>query len=626
MELVLILAFAWAGVRAIGETVANTAAALRGVALPYPPAGSRRVQTRTAGGSTVSYAAGRGGGALAGLAWESGKSGWAKGWSWGTTRVQQARIRRAAARTREVAAHARRSVDALDSAEATAAAEPAGVTGPAPELRTRPADQRSEPVAGDRAEADQLDSGGQVVVHDEPTYLEGAELQAWRRRHPDDPRAVGPVDTAGRPVTTLPGLAAAVLGDLDELDRRNGVEPWYWGDADHPTDRTDPTVADRAHTTLLAERLAREAASPVDPAGPTAGGTTPALATWERTSGGGVLPAGDIGGDRQVGQAYSVRYSRPDRSGALSTVAYYVEDLDAGGDGPPRYAVTEQTELVRCADPGDPAGTELWADSTRRTFPETFHTAEHAEHAARACAEQHRPNGLIWDGRAPWERDNPPADSAAADHRNDDKDVLVGDGDLATTIEEAWAQRYVSARHDEHYLRMQADAQARIDAGRTRQENAPAPGQVVSPTETGAPPARHLSVVPAPAAPGDSRPHPTSDAPGPGAVTTTERNSVMTVTTGETTNIEATRTYLSELAGHVQSDILSQLELADSTLRANKIDQATLGELDGIREQFNQAVTAIGDLVTGINERHAAVEEAVNSTPEVADTDWYRNQ
>jgi hypothetical protein len=100
----------------------------------------------------------------------------------------------------------------------------------------------------------------------------------------------------------------------------------------------------------------------------------------------------------------------------------------------------------------------------------------------------------------------------------------------------------------------------------------------------------------------------------------------MTATTGETTNIEATRTYLSELAGHVQSDILSQLELATSTLQANNVDQATLGDLATIREQFDQAVTALGDLAGTITDRHGAVEEAVNAADEVADTDWYRHQ
>lgn len=652
MELILVLAFAWAGVRAIGEMVANTAAAIRGAALPYPPAGSGRVRTRTAAGGTVSYATGRGGGALAGLAWESGKSGWAKGWSWGTTRVQEARIRRGADRTRQAAEQARRSVEALDTAAVDTAAtdtaatdpavdqQPGPAAGPAdnaaPTLETRPAGQRRGPFDGDPS-YEQLrrvrgggytgpinedgdpesfedwsrrhglpaagTTTGATVVHDSPTYLMGAELEAWKRRHPEEAAAAGyarPDRYGGtwlRPDATVAPEPEGFAGSPAERRLRDLRDGGYEGPVDvegyvrHPADLT-PAQQDLLDRHGYQHNPPAGADRPVDGADPVDGveganpvdAQSPALATWTRTANGGVMPEGDIGGDYQVGEAYGVRYGHSGRPGALTTVSYYAEELDAdgqvGGDavGPTQYGLTEQTELMRCADPGDPGGTELWAETTYRTLPGRFDTVEDAEGAARAHAEQHQPDGLSWDGRAPWERDDPPP------AQNGNRAEPAAATDLSGPADTA---------------------------------------------ETGVPGARHLSVVPAPSAPGGSStydPHPMSGDPGPGAVTTTEGNTTMTTATGETTNIEATRTYLAELAGHVQSDILSQLELATSTLQANNVDQATLRDLATIREQFDQAVNALGELAGAITDRHGAVEEAINSADEVAETDWYRHQ
>lgn len=635
MELILVLALAWAGVRAIGETIANTAAAIRGTALPYPPAGSGRVRVRTAAGGTVSYATGRGGGALAGLAWESGKSGWAKGWSWGTTRVQAARIRRGADRTRQAAEQARRTVQALDTAvvDEPASDRPAGpgasasADNAAPTLDTRAAGQRRGPFDGDpryerlrrlrdtgytgpvneNGEPESFESWSQrhglpaawtTVAHDSPTYLMGAELEAWRRRHPEQAAAAGygQPDRHGGGWIAPNGAPASPPAGFEGTPAERRLRDLRDGGYEGPVD-ANGYVKNTADLSPAQQDLLRRHGyqhnPPPSPEPPrivppdgqpvedvnAADQAAPALSTWARTADGGVMPAGDIGGDYQVGDAYSVRYGKSDRSGALTTVAYYAEELRADDaddtGGTPQYVVTEQTELMRCADPGDPGGTELWSDYAYRTFPERFDTVEDAEQAARTRAERHQPDGLAWDGRAPWEQDNAPTPGLPA-----------GSG--------------------------------RDGSGRDR---APAS------TNTDAQGARHLSVVPAPAAPGDSRPHPTSGDPGTGAVTTTtERTSAMTTSTGETTNIEATRTYLSELAGHVQSDILSQLELATSTLQANNVDQATLSDLATIREQFDQAVTALGDLAGAITDRHGAVEEAINSADEVAETDWYRHQ
>ena len=138
---------------------------------------------------------------------------------------------------------------------------------------------------------------------------------------------------------------------------------------------------------------------PVSPGAP----ASPASAAWT-PDGTGVMPAGDVGGDRQVTEAYSVRYVRPDRPGALVTVSCYGEDLNADGAGPPRYTLTAEVETMRCTDPADPGGTELWSDYTYRTGAEgRYASLAELERAARAAAEEHTPAGIGWDGRAPWE-------------------------------------------------------------------------------------------------------------------------------------------------------------------------------------------------------------------------------
>jgi hypothetical protein len=53
--------------------------------------------------------------------------------------------------------------------------------------------------------------------------------------------------------------------------------------------------------------------------------------TWVRDhTGGGVLLAGDVGGDAQVSESFSVRFHHHDRSGAMVTYCYYA------GRGPQR--------------------------------------------------------------------------------------------------------------------------------------------------------------------------------------------------------------------------------------------------------------------------------------------------
>lgn len=100
----------------------------------------------------------------------------------------------------------------------------------------------------------------------------------------------------------------------------------------------------------------------------------------------------------------------------------------------------------------------------------------------------------------------------------------------------------------------------------------------------------------------------------------------MTTMTGETTSIDATRTYFGQLAEHVQSQILSQLELCQATLAGADMDPATLGHLTSAMEQFAVAKASVEAALASLNSRHALMEEAVNTTEHAAQRDYYRHQ
>ncbi|MEU8272567.1 hypothetical protein AB0B89_36130, partial [Sphaerisporangium sp. NPDC049002] len=82
---------------------------------------------------------------------------------------------------------------------------------------------------------------------------------------------------------------------------------------------------------------------------------TTAAATWT-PDGRGVLAGGDVGGDHQSTEAFSVRYTwqRPDGLYALTTVYTYGERSGR------QHRITTLTETMVCRDLNDPGGTEVW--------------------------------------------------------------------------------------------------------------------------------------------------------------------------------------------------------------------------------------------------------------------------
>jgi hypothetical protein len=78
---------------------------------------------------------------------------------------------------------------------------------------------------------------------------------------------------------------------------------------------------------------------------------------WDQR-GGGVLPGGDVGGDTQISESFSVRFHHRGRPGAMVTDCYYAA---ANLHDPAAISVDYQTEYLVCADPNDPGATEVWS-------------------------------------------------------------------------------------------------------------------------------------------------------------------------------------------------------------------------------------------------------------------------
>ncbi len=112
-----------------------------------------------------------------------------------------------------------------------------------------------------------------------------------------------------------------------------------------------------------------------------------------------MLPGGDVGGDAQLDESFSVRFHHRDQPGALVTYCYYATlDLD---DLTSIY-VEQQTELLVCTDPADPGNTEVWSDYSYAAVQHGLDSVEAATTAARHAAESHLVCDEVWSGRPHW--------------------------------------------------------------------------------------------------------------------------------------------------------------------------------------------------------------------------------
>lgn len=116
---------------------------------------------------------------------------------------------------------------------------------------------------------------------------------------------------------------------------------------------------------------------------------------------GGVQPGGDVGGDYQVSDAYSVRFIRPDLPGSLITDYWYVERDERDGS----YYVRCQIEFLLCRDPADPGSSELWAgvayddDSDPRDYIDLHAATDRAQKLTSADALRGA-GRICWNGRS----------------------------------------------------------------------------------------------------------------------------------------------------------------------------------------------------------------------------------
>jgi hypothetical protein len=119
----------------------------------------------------------------------------------------------------------------------------------------------------------------------------------------------------------------------------------------------------------------------------------------DQQGGGGVLPGGDVGGDRQVSESFSVRFHHRTRPGVLVTYSYYAA---VDEESPTTITVERETEYLVCSDPADPGGSEVWSAYRHATLPGGFARVQAAADAALRAALAHLVCEEPWAGRPPW--------------------------------------------------------------------------------------------------------------------------------------------------------------------------------------------------------------------------------
>jgi hypothetical protein len=124
-------------------------------------------------------------------------------------------------------------------------------------------------------------------------------------------------------------------------------------------------------------------------------GAVPAKVTWH-TQEPAVGPGGDVGGDNQAGEAWTVRLLSDDAPLSMITMYFFADR------GPEDYGVTMMTEFLTCTDVSDPGGTETWSDYDYdyEADPLAYDTAEEADEAAKSLAGiwAANPGRHEWDG------------------------------------------------------------------------------------------------------------------------------------------------------------------------------------------------------------------------------------
>ncbi|SNY72913.1 ADP-ribosyltransferase [Paractinoplanes atraurantiacus] len=95
------------------------------------------------------------------------------------------------------------------------------------------------------------------------------------------------------------------------------------------------------------------------------------------------------------------------------------------------------------------------------------------------------------------------------------------------------------------------------------------------------------------------------------------------VTTAQTANIDAARAFLASLGEHLSSQLSARVSTARATLAARHADTSTLTLFDRIHTHIASMAATCESGVEHLDAYHGNLEQAVNATPEAADTDFY---
>ncbi|SNY72923.1 DUF5131 family protein [Paractinoplanes atraurantiacus] len=119
--------------------------------------------------------------------------------------------------------------------------------------------------------------------------------------------------------------------------------------------------------------------------------------------------------------------------------------------------------------------------------------------------------------------------------------------------------------------------------------------------------------------PAARRPYPRRDARRGGDPVT-----AAAVTSAETSNIDAARAFFTSLREHLADGLVAQVRTARATLAGRHADTTTLAVFDRISTQLAAMAATCGAGVEHLDAYHGHLEQAVNTTGEAADTDFYR--
>jgi hypothetical protein len=114
---------------------------------------------------------------------------------------------------------------------------------------------------------------------------------------------------------------------------------------------------------------------------------------WRQQAPYSSLPAGDIGGDVQISEAWEMRYLRirPDGDWAVYSPAYYAATTQNDEDSEPH--IERRDEYVICTDPRDLGTTEWFSD-----YLFTGEPGPGTEERARRLADEHSVTSVTWTG------------------------------------------------------------------------------------------------------------------------------------------------------------------------------------------------------------------------------------